>query len=291
MLNFLQMIVNGMAAGSTYALMGLAMVIIYKTTEVPNFAQGEMALLSSYLTYMFLDQYGFPYHVVFPAALAFAFVLGCVLEFVVLRRAKEPNILGMIVITIGLEMILMGLVSWKFGADQKTMPFPITPYDSVVLGKVFISTLELLTMGMVFLLMIGLFVFLKYSKLGIAMKATQQNDVAARLMGIRTDQIRMVTWGISSTVGCTAGLLISSIVMQPYMMWDPLLKGFAAAVMGGMTSLPGAVFGAYILGIIENLFGGYISIEFKSVVAFAIIVLVLCIKPSGLFTRHYVKKV
>ena len=291
MLNFLQMIVNGMAAGSTYALMGLAMVIIYKTTEVPNFAQGEMALVSSYLTYMFLDQYGVPYHVVFPAALVFAFVLGCVLEFVVLRRAKEPNILGMIVITIGLEMILMGLVSWKFGADQKTMPFPITPYDSVVIGKVFISTLELLTMGMVLLLMTGLFVFLRYSKLGIAMKATQQNDVAARLMGIRTDRIRMATWGISSTVGCTAGLLISSIVMQPYMMWDPLLKGFAAAVMGGMTSLPGAVFGAYMLGIIENLFGGYISIEFKSVVAFAIIVLVLCVKPSGLFARHYVKKV
>ncbi|OGP63505.1 MAG: ABC transporter permease [Deltaproteobacteria bacterium RBG_13_49_15] len=291
MLNFLQMIVNGMAAGSTYALMGLAMVIIYKTTEVPNFTQGEMALLSSYLTYMFLDQYGVPYHVVFPAALVFAFVLGCVLEFVVLRRAKEPNILGMIVITIGLEMILMGFVSWKFGADQKTMPFPITPYDSVVIGKVFISTLELLTMGMVLLLMTGLFVFLRYSKLGIAMKATQQNDVAARLMGIRTDRIRMATWGISSTVGCTAGLLISSIVMQPYMMWDPLLKGFAAAVMGGMTSLPGAVFGAYMLGIIENLFGGYISIEFKSVVAFAIIVLVLCVKPSGLFARHYVKKV
>ncbi|MFH1102758.1 MAG: branched-chain amino acid ABC transporter permease [Pseudomonadota bacterium] len=291
MLNFLQMIVNGIAAGSTYALMGLAMVIIYKTTEVPNFAQGEMALLSSYLTYMFLDRYGFPFYVVFPAALAFAFVLGSMLEFVVLRRAKEPNILGMIVITIGLEMVLMGLVSWKFGADQKTMPFPIPPYDSVVFGNLFISTLELLTMGMVFLLMIGLFVFLKYSKLGIAMKATQQNDTAARLMGIRTDRIRMVTWGISSTVGCTAGLLISSIVMQPYMMWDPLLKGFTSAVMGGMTSLPGAVFGAYMLGIIENLFGGYISIEFKSVVAFAIIVLVLCVKPSGLFTRHYVKKV
>jgi branched-chain amino acid transport system permease protein len=291
MLNFFQMIINGIAAGSTYALMGLAMVIIYKTTEVPNFAQGEMALLSSYLTFMFLDQYGFPYPVVFPFTVVFSFFLGCILEFTILRRAKEPNILGMIVITIGLEMVLMGFVSWKFGAEQKSMSFPITPYDSIILGKVFISTLEVITMGAVFFMMVGLFIFLKYTKLGIAMKATQQNDAAARLMGIRTHRIRMVTWGISSVVGCIAGLLISPVIMQPYMMWDPLLKGFASAVMGGMTSIPGAVFGAYLLGIIENLFGGYVSIEFKSVVAFVIIVLVLCIRPSGLFARHYVKKV
>ncbi len=101
----------------------------------------------------------------------------------------------------------------------------------------------------------------------------------------------MLTWGISSLIGCIAGLIISLQTMQPYMMWDPMLKGFAAAVLGGMTSLPGAVFGSYILGIIENLFGMYISFEFKSVVAFAVIVLVLCVKPSGLFAKHYVKKV
>jgi branched-chain amino acid transport system permease protein len=110
-------------------------------------------------------------------------------------------------------------------------------------------------------------------------------------MGIRTNRILMLTWGVSSLVGCVAGLLIAPTIMHPYMMWDPMLKGFAAAVMGGMTSLPGAVFGAYLLGIIENLFGGYVSIEFKAVVAFAIIVLMLCVKPSGLFARHYVKKV
>jgi branched-chain amino acid transport system permease protein len=136
-----------------------------------------------------------------------------------------------------------------------------------------------------------LFLFFRFSKLGVAMKATQQNLMAARIMGIRTHRIMMITWGVSSLVGCVAGILISPITMQPFMMWDPLLKGFAAAVMGGMTSLPGAVFGAYLLGITENLFGGYVSIEFKSSVAFAIIVLVLCIKPSGLFARHYVKKV
>lgn len=291
MLDFLQMVVSGIAVGSSYALMGLAMVIIYKTSEVVNFAQGEMALISTFLTYMFLEYYGFPFYVAFPGALVFAVILGFVLEFAVLRRAKEPNILGMIIITIGLEMILLGFVSWKFGADPKTMPFPISPYDSVTIGGMFVSSLEVLTFVVTLSVMMILFLFLKYSKLGVAMKATQQNQVAARLQGIRTNRILMITWGISSLVGCLAGLLISPTTMQPFMMWNPMLKGFAGAVMGGMTSLPGSVFGAYAIGIIENLFGGYVSIEFKSVVAFVIIVLVLCVKPSGLFARHYVKKV
>ena len=292
MLDFIQMIISGIAVGSSYALMGLAMVIVYKTSEVLNFAQGEMALISTFLTYMVLETHGFPFYVAFPGAIAFAAFLGAFLEFAVLRRAKEPTVLGMIIITLGLEMILMGLVSWKFGADPKTMPFPISPYSSVVIGDaLFVSSLEVLTLSVALVVMIVLFLFLRYSKLGVAMKATQQNHTAARLMGIRTKRILMVTWAISSVVGCLAGLLIAPVIMQPYMMWDPMLKGFAAAVMGGMTSLPGAVAGAYILGIVENLFGGYVSIEFKSVVAFVIIVLVLCVKPSGLFARHYVKKV
>ena len=291
MIDFLQTIISGIAVGSSYALMGIAMVIIYRASEVPNFAQGEMALVTSYFAFMLLDQYGFPYHVAFPAALFFSVLLGFFLEFAILRRAKEPNILGMIIITIGIEMILMGLVSWKFGADPQTMSFPISPYDSIAFGEVFISGLEMLTLVVALIIMIVLFLFFRFSKLGVAMKATQQNNTAARIMGIRTNRILMITWGISSLVGCVAGLLISPIIMSPFMMWDPLLKGFAAAVLGGMTSLPGAVFGAYMLGIIENLFGGYVSIEFKSAVAFVVIVLVLCIKPSGLFAKHYVKKV
>ncbi len=291
MLDFIQMVVSGIAVGSSYALMGLAMVIIYKTSEVLNFAQGEMALISTFFTYLLLETHGVPFTIALPGALVFAALLGAILEFAVLRRAKEPTVLGMIIITLGLEMILMGLVSWKFGADPKTLPFPISPYGSVMIGNVFVSSLEVLTLVVALVVMVILFLFLRFSKLGVAMKATQQNHTAARLMGIRTKRVHMFTWAISSMVGALAGLLIAPTIMQPYMMWDPLLKGFASAVMGGMTSLPGAVFGAYILGIVENLFGGYVSIEFKSVVAFVIIVLVLCLKPSGLFARHYVKKV
>jgi branched-chain amino acid transport system permease protein len=291
MVDFLQTIVSGIAVGSSYALMGLGMVLIYKASEVPNFVQGEMALLPVFMAYMLLESYGLPSYIAFPATLVFALLLGFFLEFAILRRAKEPNILGMIIITIGMEMMLLGLVSWKFGADPQMMPFPISAYDSIDIGGIFISTLDLLTLVVALIIMLVLFLFFRYSKIGVAMKATQQNENAARLMGIKTNQIRMVTWGISSFVGCVAGLLIAPVLIEPYMMWDPMLKGFAGAVVGGMTSLPGAVFGAYIIGIVEHLFGGYVSIEFKSVVAFAVIVLVLCIRPSGLFARHYVKKV
>ena len=291
MIDLIQMIVNGVAVGSSYALLGLAMVIIYKTSEVPNFAQGEMALISSFFAMMLLTSFNMSLYLAFFLTFVFAVLLGFFLEFAILRRAKEPNILGMIVITIGIEMIILGFVSWKFGADQKTMPFPIGPYDSFIIGDIFVSKLEVLTLVAALLLMTTLYLFFRYSKLGLAMKATQQNSVAAQIVGVRTNRIMMMTWGISSLVGAVAGLLISPTIMQPFMMWDPMLKGFAAAVMGGMTSLPGVIVAAYMLGIIENLFGGYISIEFKTVVAFVIIVLVLCVKPSGLFARHYIKKV
>ena len=291
MVDFLQMVLSGIAVGSSYALMGLGMVLIYKASEVPNFVQGEMALLPVFIAFMLLATHGVPYYIAFPATLIFALILGCFLEFAILRRAKEPNILGLIIITIGMEMMLLGFVSWKFGADQRAMPFPISTYDSIIIGDIFISTLDLLTVVVALVIMVILFFFFRYSKMGVAMKATQQNETAAALMGIKTKKIRMITWGFSSMVGSVAGLLIAPVLVEPYMMWDPMLKGFAGAVVGGMTSLPGAVFGAYIIGIVEHLFGGYVSIEFKSVVAFAIIVLVLCIKPSGLFARHYVKKV
>ena len=288
---FAQLIVSGLSIGSLYALIALAMVIIYKTSEVLNFAQGDMAMVSTFVAYMLLESYHLPFPMAFGLSLLFAVLLGMAIEFLFLRQAENPTILGLIVITLGCEMILYGFAAWKWGAEQKSLPFPISDTRVYHVGSVVISELNLWTFVICIVAMGLLFAFFRYTKVGIAMKATQQNNVAARIMGIRTNRILMITWGISSFVGCVAGLLISPVTMQPFMMWDPLLKGFAAAVMGGMTSLPGAVVAAYLLGIIENLFGGYVSIEFKSSVAFAIIVLVLCIKPSGLFARHYVKKV
>jgi branched-chain amino acid transport system permease protein len=289
---FLQLLISGLSFGSLYALIALAMVIIYKTSEVPNFSQGEMAMISTFVAYTLLGSSGQSFTISFIGALIFAAILGVFLEFVFLRRAKDPNILSLILITLGFEMILYGFAGWKWGADQRALPFPVSDFDIINLGPAVLSYLNIATLLITLILMFILFVFFKYTKVGIAMKATQQNAMAARINGIRTNRILSITWALSSLIGAVAGILLAPIAtLDPNLMLDPLLKGFASAVLGGMTSLVGAALGGYILAIIENLFGGYVSIEFKSIVAFMIIVLVLCFKPSGLFARHYVRRV
>ncbi len=289
---FAQLIVSGVSMGSLYALIAIAMVIIYKTSEVPNFAQGEMAMISTFVAYSLLSVHEWGFVASFIGALIFAAGLGVFLEFAFLRRAKNPNILGFIIITLGFEMVLYGLASWKWGADQKDFPFPVSDFDIISIGPVVASYLNLVALAAAIFVMVGLYFFFKHSKVGIAMKATQQNSMAARINGIRTNRILSLTWALSSIIGAIAGILLAPFAtLDPNLMLDPLLKGFASAVLGGMTSLVGAALGGYMLGVIENLFGGYVSLEFKSVVAFLVIVVVLCFKPSGLFARHYVKKV
>jgi len=289
---FLQLLISGLSFGSLYALIALAMVIIYKTSEVPNFGQGEMAMISTFVAYALLESYAHSFVISFVGALIFAAALGVFLEFIFLRRAKDPNVLSLILITLGFQMILYGLASWKWGADQRDFAFPISDFDIVNLGPAVLSYLNIATLLITLILMFILFLFFRYTKVGIAMKATQQNATAARINGIRTNRILSITWALSSVIGVVAGILLAPIAtLDPNLMLEPLLKGFASAVLGGMTTLVGAALGGYMLGIIENLFGGYVSLEFKSIVAFGIIVLVLCFRPSGLFGRHYVRKV
>ena len=289
---FLQLLISGLSFGSLYALIALAMVIIYKTSEVPNFGQGEMAMISTFVAYALLESYAHSFVISFVGALIFAAALGVFLEFIFLRRAKDPNVLSLILITLGFQMILYGLASWKWGADQRNFAFPISDFDIINLGPAVLSYLNIATLLITLILMFILFLFFRYTKVGIAMKATQQNATAARINGIRTNRILSITWALSSLIGVVAGILLAPIAtLDPNLMLEPLLKGFASAVLGGMTTLVGAALGGYMLGIIENLFGGYVSLEFKSIVAFGIIVLVLCFRPSGLFARHYVRKV
>ncbi len=289
---FGQLMVSGLAVGACYALLALAMVIIYKTSEVLNFAQGEMAMVSTFVTFSFLESYHLPFQWAVVLTLLFAIFLGIFFEIVFLRQAKNPTLIGLIIITLGFEMILMGFAGWKWGPDQRSLPFPVSNIEAYNFYGLFISKINFWTILICLALMFVLFIFFRYTKLGTAMRATQQNQLAARVMGIRTKWILSFTWAISSLVGAVAGMLIAALgILDPPMMMDPLLKGFASGVLGGMTSLPGTAVGGAMLGIIENLFGGYISLAFKSVVAFAIIVLMLCIRPSGLLARHYVKKV
>jgi branched-chain amino acid transport system permease protein len=239
-----------------------------------------------------LEDYGLDFWSAFCLTLIFAFFLGAAIEMAFLRPAKDPTILSLIVITLGAEMILYGLAGWKWGANQNPFPVPFNEYSGVNIGGVIITEINLWTFVTSLLIMLLLFLFYKFTKVGVAMKAVQQNQFAAKAMGIPTKRILTLTWALSSVTGAIAGMLIAPLAtLDPNMMLDPMLKGFAAAVLGGMTSLPGAALGGYMLGILENFFGGYVSLEFKSVVAFAVIVLILCFRPSGLFARHYEKKV
>jgi len=289
---FFDLIVGGLSIGACYALVALAMVIIYKTSEVPNFAQGEMAMISTFVAFSLMETYHVGFWMTFGATLLFALLLGILLELAFLRPAKNPSVLSLIVITLGAEMILYGLAGWKWGAKQNPFPVPFSEFSGITPGGVMITEINLWTFVTSLVMMVLLFLFFRFTKLGTAMKAVQQNPFAAKAMGIPTRRILTFTWGLSSVTGAVAGLLIAPLAtLDPNMMLDPMLKGFASAVLGGMTSLPGAAVGGYLLGLIENFFGGYVSLEFKSVVAFGVIVLILCVKPSGLFVRHFERKV
>jgi branched-chain amino acid transport system permease protein len=287
-----QLIIGGLAIGCCYGLIAMAMVIIYKTSNVLNFAQGELAMVSTFFAYTLLVYLKVPFIAAVLLTVVFAFALGAVVELLFLRPAREPTLLGLIIITLGCEMILFGLAGWIWGSDTKSLPSPIEDTSIHMIGSVVISDLDIAIFAASLAIMLLLFLFFRFSKLGIAMKATAQDPEAAKLMGIRVKRIYTISWGLSSALGGLAGILIAPITkLDPPMMMDPLLKGFAAAVLGGMTSLFGCVLGGWILGVLENLVGGYVSTAFKSVVAFLVIVLVLCIRPSGLFARHYERKV
>ena len=289
---FESLLIEGLAIGACYGLFGVAVAIIYKTSDVVNFALGEMGMVATFVAYHILTVYNLPPWVAFPATMVFAILLGMAIEFCFLRPAKNPTVLGMLIITLGAEMLLMGLAGWKWGAEQKDFPFILSVLKTheiipgLVLNEwtigVFILSIVIMTL---------LFLFFRYSKLGIAMRATQQNVNAAKIMGIKVERVFSITWAMSSLIGAIAAMFFAArSVLDPNFMMEPFMRAFAAAVLGGLTSIPGVVIGGLILGIIENFFG-YAWPEWKPIVAFVIIILIITVRPSGLFSKHYIKKV
>lgn len=289
---FGQLLIDGLAMGACYGLFGLAVVIIYKTSDVINFAAGEMAMFSTFVAFHVLNIFGYPFWMAFIVSLAFAALLGVLVDYFFLRPAKNPTLLGLIVITIGAQMLLAGLASWKWGAEQKQFSIPVSysvtyePFPGFIISQwalaVFITAIVIVSF---------MFVFFKYTKMGTAMRATQQNKHAAKIMGIKTDRVFAFAWGFSSVIGAITALLLSAkTILDPGFMMEPFLRAFAAAVLGGLMSIPGVLLGGFIMGLIENFFG-YVWPAWKPITAFVVIVLVLCVRPSGLFAKHYVKKV
>ncbi len=308
-----------MAVGSLYGMIALGVVLIYKTSEVLNFAHGNMGMIAAFVCLMLMEKHmpkvsdflvGFFSGVKFLSGLGsgfyfilsfilvliitflFAFLLGLAIEFFLLRPAKDPTQLGLIVITIGLWLALDGAAAWVFGTQDHKFPAPMANFKIYKLGKIPINQLDLIVLAITIILIITLFLFFRFSRVGIAMRATSQNEAAAKLMGIKTRRVFALTWGISSVLGAIAGILATpKFILNGTMMLFPFLKAFAAATLGGLVSLPGAIIGGWILGVSENLFGRYVSMELKTTFAFIVIILVLSIRPSGLLAKHYIKKV
>jgi branched-chain amino acid transport system permease protein len=289
----IQQVMSGLATGGIYGSVALALVMIYQATDVVNYAQGEMAMFSTYLAWTLLNA-GLPYWVAFAATLAIAFVGGVLIERVIIRPVENAPILTIVIVCIGLLVVLNSLAGWIYTYVQKPFPspFPARPFK---IGHVVFGAHDLGAIGVTLLVLAGLYAFFRFTPLGLAMRAAAQNPASSRLVGIRVGWMLALGWGLAALVGAVAGMMIAPVVfLDPNMMAGILIYAFASATLGGFTSPGGAVLGGFIVGIIENLVGTYVKFigtELKLTVALALILVVLLVKPSGLFGRAVVHRV
>ena len=289
---FLHQVLSGLATGGIYASLALALVMIYQSTNHINFAQGEMAMFSTFISWQ-LMQWGVPYWVAFIVTLAFSFVAGIAIERVLFKPLAKAPILTNVAGFIALYSIInssAGLI-WDFTIKQYPTPFGSSPF----LGSQLISTHQAGMIGVTLLMLFFLFFFFRYTRIGLAMRAAASVPESARLVGVNTSWMIALGWGMAAAIGSIAGMMIAPVVfLEPNMMLGVLIYGFAAAVLGGLTSPLGAVVGGFLVGIFENLVGTYIpgvGNELKLPIALALIVTVLVVKPAGLFGRPIVKRV
>ncbi len=289
---FLHQVLAGLATGGIYACMALAIVMIYQAIDSLNFAQGEMAMFSTFIAWQ-LMQWGLPYWVAFFATIVISFAAGVAIDRIVFRPLRNASLFSHIVVFIALFAILNSLAGFIWDFSIKSFPSPFGTQS--LFGSGLMSTHDA---GMIFvtlIVLVLLFVFFRYTRVGLAMRATASNPESARLVGIRVGWMVALGWGMAAAIGAVAGMLIAPVVfLEPNMMLSILLYGFAAAVVGGLNSPLGAVVGGFAVGVIENLAGTfipYVGRELKLTIALTLIVAVLTLKPSGLFGRAIVNRV
>lgn len=282
-MDLLTLAIAGLAKGSLYALVALGLVLVYKTQDVINFAHGEVFMAGAFAGYISLRWVGLPYWAACLSAVLAVALLGAVIERVAIRRIAERPHMTLAMMTVGLSFTLKGAARIPFGSDVYTLP-AIFDQAPIRIGGLAITPQSLVTIGVALVLMLVLFVFFAKSTIGKQMRATQQNIQGAELVGVNTKRIFLLTWTLAAMMGAAAGVLAApTTLLYPDMGGNFLLKGFAAAVLGGLESIPGAAVGGFLVGVIELLIGGYISTAFQDVSAFFIIMIVLFVKPSGLF--------
>jgi branched-chain amino acid transport system permease protein len=287
----IQLIISGLALGSIYALLALALVIINKATDVVNFAQGEMAMIGTFACLAVLSVVKLPLAVLMLLAFPLGVAFGAVVERLAIRPLVNAPPINALIATIGLFLIFHHLAGWIWGYDPYRFPSLFSPEPVSVLGAR-VSQNSLGILGVSVGIMAILYLFFERTRLGTAMRAASMNRRAAQLMGVNVGHIAMAAWGLAGGISLVAGMLTAPVTFLDFeMMVIVLLKAFAGAILGGFNSLPGAVVGCLVIGVLENLFSAYVSTAFKDAFAFGIIVLVLMFRPAGLFTRVAGKKV
>jgi branched-chain amino acid transport system permease protein len=285
----LHQILSGLATGGIYASLALALVMIYQATHLVNFAQGQMAMFTTYLAWALL-QAGVPYWGAFAITVAGAFVLGVALERVVIRPVESSPILAVVIVFIALLVIFNSLAGWIFTYTIKPFPspFPAAP----LFGNSYVSSHELGSMAITLIVLLLLFVFFRFTPLGLAMRAAAQNPVSSRLVGIRVGWMLALGWGLAAAIGAIAGMMVApTVFLEPNMMGGILLYAFAGALLGGIDSPGGAVLGGFIVGVLENVVGAYVGTELKLTLALVVIIGVLVVRPSGMFGKVQVVRV
>jgi branched-chain amino acid transport system permease protein len=291
--NFAQQVVSGVATGSVYGLLALAIVLIYRATEVINLAQGEMAMFSTYVAWQLLH-WGLGYWAAFFLTLAISFFGGIAIERTIIRPVARGGLLAVVIVTIGLFLVINGLAVFIWTGEAKDFPAPFTSKPLEVGGVAF-SVQDLVTIGLCVAAVFVLWLFFQLTKVGLGMRAAALRPDAARLVGVRVGWMLALGWGLAAVLGAIAGMMTApSILFDPTFMRPVLLYAFAAAVLGGLESPAGAVVGGVVIGVMINLLGAYvdwIGSVLRLPVALAVLLAVLLIKPTGLFGHRTTAKV
>ncbi len=290
---FLQQVVSGLAAGAIYASLALALVLIYRTTDIVNFSQGEMATFTTYVAWSFMH-HGLSYWPAFTLTLLVAFAGGVTVERTLIRPVEQRPEIVIVIVTIGLLIAMNGLTGWIWGPEVKAFDSPF-PNRTVDVGGVAISLQDVGTVAVCLVTVLVLWLFFRFTTLGLAMRAAAINPGASRLMGVRVGWMLALGWGFAAVLGAVAGMMAApTVFLDPNMMLVVLIYAFAAAVLGGIDSPVGAVVGGLVLGVAVNLLGTYVDFvgaELRLPTALAVLLLVLLVRPSGLFGRVVVRRV
>lgn len=291
---FSYLMATGISTGALYALVALGIVVIYKSTEVVNFAHGEMFMLGGFFAFTFHVMFGWSYVLSFALAVAAAFAVGIAVDRVAFRPLMQrQTLVSVLLAMIGLSFVLKGVARWLWGGKGDYLTFPplVSPEPLSFLG-IMVMSQQLVVLAAACVVMIAFGLFFRLTRAGSFMRATADNPRAARLVGLRTDRVYMYTFGVGSAVAAAAAVLMAPLtLLYPDIGFMLFIKAFAAAVLGGLTSIPGAVVGGFLIGIIEQLAAGYVHTAMQEVAAFIVIIFVLVFIPTGLFGQRRLRKV